>query len=181
MTHEPAEECEVLVGKVGGRDSKYNLDGHDYGMEGYAVKIIDKKVVIVAGSDDALIEAFNTFVSDVFELEDDPDDLDNVVMKSKQESEYCQDDYEISSVSIDGKSVKGYKIETDLQNSLYKREAEYLQDALYKSAGIFCEIVPLTASHENAFVLRAMPKDDTPEDSFHMLYKRRKLLRRLRI
>ena len=140
-------------------------------MEGYAVKIIDKKVVIVAGSDDALIEAFNTFVSDVFELEDDPDDLDNVVMKSKQESEYCQDDYEISSVSIDGKSVKGYKIETDLQNSLYKREAEYLQDALYKSAGIFCEIVPLTASHENAFVLRAMPKDDTPEDSFHMYTK----------
>ena len=52
-----AQDCEILIGNVTTRGDKYFVDGHDYGMEGYVIKIIDSKIIINAGSDDMLIKS----------------------------------------------------------------------------------------------------------------------------
>ena len=42
-----AQSCEILVGDVKSRGDKYDLNDKKYGMKGYAVELIEGKVVVI--------------------------------------------------------------------------------------------------------------------------------------
>lgn len=160
-------ECEVLVGTVLTRGDKYQLDRYEYGLEGYAIKIIENKIVIVGGSDDSLKEALEIFIEDILEAED-LDELSTVTMKAEQQKEVIQDDYDITSVKIGETNLKGYVIATNLSDANYRNQVNELQSIVYKKTGIYLKTVNLTQDYDKAIIVRHASKDDSGEDSFRI-------------
>ena len=86
-----ADKIEVLVGTVNSRGEKYRIDGWDYGFRGYAVKVIDSKVIIVAGNEVALNSAIRYFSEEVLGLTEDTEKLRDAVFFKSKETEYYQE------------------------------------------------------------------------------------------
>ncbi|MBE6550288.1 MAG: hypothetical protein E7670_07670 [Ruminococcaceae bacterium] len=152
------KECEVLIGNITTRADKYKTDGHDYGMEGYVIKIVDSKVIINAGSDEALIDAINEFAEDILGLDDDTEELTDVVMKSDQQVEEIQDDYRITSLSVGGNSMKGYTIAVNKNNEYHMAAAQLLQSNIYERVGYWLEIVDEDKA-DKSIVIKSVAKD----------------------
>ena len=154
-----AKECELLIGNVKTRGDKYKTDGHDYGIEGYVIKIIDSKVIINAGSDSALIDAIDKFLKDVVEINNKEKDFSMVVMKSNQQVEVIQNNYKISSISVDGNNMKGYGIAINKSNSYHMEAAKILQSTFYERAGYWFEIVDEDKAVDSSIVIKSVRKD----------------------
>ena len=129
------KECEILIGNVKTRGDKYKTDGHDYGFEGYVIKMIDSKIIINAGSEGALIEAIDKFLKDIVEINNKEKDVSLVIMKSNQQVEMIQDNYKITSLSVDGKDMKGYTLSVNKNNSYHMEAAKVLQQTFYERTG----------------------------------------------
>jgi len=153
------QECEILIGNITKRADKYKTDGHDYGAEGYVIKIIDSKIIINAGSDDALIEAVEKFSKDILGLTKDTDDLTDVVMTADQQVEVIQDDYKVTSLSVDGKDMKGYTLAVDKNNKYHSAAAKVLQETFYERTGYWFEIVDTDKATDSSIVIKAVAKD----------------------
>ena len=57
-------ETEILIGNVDSRGEKYSIDPHTLGLKGYYVRPIGTKLVINAGSQDALDSAIRLFADE---------------------------------------------------------------------------------------------------------------------
>ena len=154
-----AQDCEILIGNVTTRGDKYFVDGHDYGMEGYVIKIIDSKIIINAGSDEMLIEAIDKFLEDIIEIDNDEKDFENLVMLATQQVEEIQDGYKITSLSVDGKDMKGYTLAVDKSNTYHMEAAELLQETLYERAGYWFEIVEADKASDTSVIVKAVAKN----------------------
>ena len=151
-------ECEILIGNVTQRGDKYITDGHDYGMDGYVIKIVDSKIIINGGSDEALIEAIDKFLEDVIRIEDDEMDFENIVMKPSQQVEKIQDDYKITSLAVDGKDMKGYTIAVNKGNTYHMNAAKSVQGTVYEHTGYWFMIVNEDESTDASIVIKAVRK-----------------------
>ena len=151
------KDCEILIGNITTRADKYKTDGHDYGMEGYVIKIIDSKVIINAGSDDTLINAIEEFAEDILGI-DNIDDSSTVVMSTEQQVEEIQDDYKITSLSVDGKNMKGYTIAVNKSNKYHMAAAKLLQSNLYERTGLWLEIVAEDKA-DKSIVIKSVAKN----------------------
>ena len=140
-SEENAKECEILIGDVNARGDKYFYDGHTLGKEGYVFKIVDSKVIINAGSTEMLAEAVEEFIEDVLGIKKETESLSSVIMSSDQQVEEIQDDYRITSLSVDGNIIKSYTIAVDKTNSYHVTAAKTLQDAIYERTGYWLKIV----------------------------------------
>ena len=47
-----ASDVEILVGRISSRGEEYDFDGHDLGKEGYAMRIVNSKIILSEGSAD---------------------------------------------------------------------------------------------------------------------------------
>ena len=153
------QECEILIGNITKRADKYKTDGHDYGAEGYVIKIIDSKIIINAGSEDALIEAIGIFTEDILGLTKDTDELTDVVMTSEQQVEKIQDNYKITSLSVDGKDMNGYTFAFDQSNKYHIAAAKVLQNTFYERAGYWFDIVSLDKATDTSIIIKNVEKD----------------------
>ncbi len=158
-------ECEILLGDVKSRGDKYQYDRHTLGNDGYAFKIIDKKIIVTAGSEDALYDAFDIFISDVLKFDKDTVDMGTVYMQSSQEVLEIQDDYKITALKVNDIDMKGYTIATHTSNIQYRTAATTIQDMLYDRTGYWFEIVSLDKASEKSIVLKSVDKI-YGEDSF---------------
>ena len=50
-------EYEIIFGTPSERDDIYKIDGHDYGMKGYSVQLVGKKIIVVWRSDNTFSDA----------------------------------------------------------------------------------------------------------------------------
>ena len=166
-------EYEVLVGNVTGRGAKYTMDLHDLGKEGYIIKIIGTKIVIQGGSDEALEEAVLEFAEEILDYENK--NLSDVVMTKDDVVIEYQDNYKITSLSVNGTDMKGYTIAADLSNADYKAAAATLQDQIYDRTGYWFDIVPLSEATEKSVIIKNIPKVFT-SDSFKISADGSKLL-----
>ena len=153
------KECEILVGDITTRGDKYKTDGHDYGMEGYVIKIVDSKIIINAGSDDMLIEAIDKFLEDIVEVGDDEKDFENLVMTADKQVEVIQDDYKVTSLAVGGKDMKGYTIALDKTNTYHMEAAKVLQQTVYERTGYWFELVSEDKATDTSVVIKAVAKD----------------------
>ena len=152
-------DCEILVGNITKRADKYKTDGHDYGAEGYIIKIIDSKIIINAGSDEALIEAIKKFTEDILGLTKNTEELTDVVMTADQQVEKIQNDYKITSLSVCGKNMKGYTIALNTGNSYHTDAANAFRDAVYERTGYWFETVSEDKATDASIVIKAVAKD----------------------
>ena len=145
-------ECEVLIGAPTTRGADYEYDIHDLGPEGYAIKLIKGKILVVAGSEAGLIDAIDIFTEDFLGIDKKTKELDTVVVKASQSVEEIQDDYRITSLSLDGEDMRGYTIAADVSDKTVKTVAESVQTTLYQRAGYWLDIVSLDKADKSIVI-----------------------------
>ena len=135
------EGCEILIGNVKSRGEEYNVDGRIYGFSGYAVKAVADKVVIVGGSENAIIEGIDYFTEEILGITSSTKKIKNASLTSENQKEYYFTDYKISSVSIGGRDIAGYVISVDSAESECVKLAKYIQSTLFEYSGYILDIV----------------------------------------
>ncbi len=141
-------DLEILIGDGTCRDEKYVFDGHKLGPEGSALKIVDSKIIIVAGSQDALTKAAKDFIAKHFKITDDMTTLPDITLTAEDcyEKPHDPDDYRWSDVTINGNDADDYVIVADTKTRIdgvyiYLNAAEYLRDNFYLNSGKWMDIV----------------------------------------
>lgn len=150
------QDVEVLVGDVTSRGDKYVFDGHQFGKEGYMIKIVGTKVVIQAGSDEQLLKAVEEFAEDILKI--GTDDVFYAKMTKDDVVFKIQDDYNIKTLSVNGNNMKDYKIATDTSNIFFKNAALMIQDEVYEKTGIWLEIEDSSVGTENVILIKAIDR-----------------------
>ena len=182
--NDKVEEIEVLIGDVTNRGEEYIFDRYDFGKKGYMIKIVGTKIVIQAGSDEALYDAVMEFAEDVLGI--NSESMDNVTMlaglKSDKENKgnevyYIQDDYDVESLSVGSADMKGYTIAVDSANKYHKAVALNMQETFYDETGYFFKIVsPEDASDKSIILQHIDKKTVSGEDTFTIKVEGTKLV-----
>jgi len=159
-------DCEILIGNIKSRGDDYYYDGHNLGKEGYAFRIVGKKVLISAGSDEKLANAVEKFAKNILI----PDDPTNVTMTSDDVVLKPQANYKITALKVNGTDMKGYTLATDLAREGYSEAALNIQDTIYTRTGYWFEIVELDNANEKSIVISNIPKTEGKE-SFKVFVK----------
>ena len=142
-------DTEILIGEVKNRGDKYAKDGQKLGKNGYAIEIVDTKIVVYGGSDGALIDAIYELADGLFSA----DPSGGLKMTVGDEVHNPQNDYKITSVKISGNDMKDYKIASPITDPYYYDAAIALQDDIYERTGIFLEIVDIDLAPELSIVI----------------------------
>ena len=165
------QEIEVLIGDVTNRGDKYIYDRYEFGNEGYMIKIIDKKVVIQAGSDKQLVSAVEEFAEDILKIDGEMINSITMLAGLKTDAEnkgnevfYIQDDYKITSLSVGSTDMKGYTIAADTTDDFYKEAALSIQSMVYDKTGYFFKIVKPEEASDKSIVLKHLDKKTVSGD-----------------
>ena len=165
-------DIEVLIGTVAGRDDKYTIDVHTLGEKGYIVKKIDNKIIVLGGSDKALEDAIEAFIDDYIGYKKNKTPK-NLTVTEKDDIIEIQDDYRITSVSVNSVDLKGYNIIVlgpDATNDYakdYDTAANNLQSFLYTKAGYWLPIEK--EEGEKSIVIANV--EDAGEDGFRVVVR----------
>ncbi len=151
-------ECEILIGNVQSRGKDYIYDNHTLGKDGYAFKIIGKKILVTAGSDDALCDAIEIFISDILKFDEDSVNTDTLYMTSSQEVLEIQDNYKVTALKVNGNDIKDYTIATHMTQNLYYSAATAFQDMLYSRTGYWLEIVNINQATAKSIIIKSIDK-----------------------
>lgn len=142
-------DTEILIGEVKNRGDKYAKDGQKLGKNGYSIEIVDTKIVVYGGSDDALIDAIYELADGLFSA----DPSGGLKMTVGDEVHNPQNDYKITSVKISGNDMKDYKIAAPITDPYYYDAAVALQDDIYERTGMLLEIVDIDLAPELSIVI----------------------------
>ena len=164
--------CEVLVGTVQTRGEQYMLDHHVYGYEGFAIKVIDGRVIILGGSEEALIDAVAEFKKTILGIKKTTKVLTDVTMTAEQNIEQIQDDYDIQSVTVAGNDLRDYVIVARSSVSAEITAARAVQDLLYKKIGMWLPIVNEEGEYDKVIFLNlSTPKTCSSDKGFILQIK----------
>ena len=130
------EDVEILVGTVNTRGDQYKFNKYDLGEQGYMVKQIGTKIVVLGGSQTALGNAINYLKSTVFGIKKNNDDFTDFAMATSANKEYVQGGYDVTSISIAGNSIRDYKLYFRNADAEAKTLGNALQERLYSEVGI---------------------------------------------
>ena len=142
-TSNVSADCEIIIGyNLVNRDEKYVLDYHDYGPDGYAIKIIDNKILILGGDLEMTNAALDHFITKVMKITDKTDEiLDFSIDRSFEKIKTT--DYLIESVEIAGNDLNDYVYVMDTAE-MPSGELGFLSeltDKIYVASGIYLETV----------------------------------------
>ena len=131
-------EVEILIGNVASRGEEYFYDSHSLGKEGYIIKIVGKKIIINAGSEDALLEAAKYFTENILKVNES--DHTSIKMSLTDQKYAPQDNYAITALKLNGEDMNGYTIVSEIEGEVGEKTATALQDSIYERAGYWFEI-----------------------------------------
>ena len=163
---------EILVGNVSSRGEKYEIDPHTLGYEGYMVKVIGTKVVVLSGgSTDAMLDAIKDLEKEILNVSKNKIP-ENLTISEKDSIINVYDKYRITSIKIAGVDLAEYEIATDKKSGDYYAAAEYLQEAFYRKAGYWIPIIELDEledTAENVIVINHA--DDAGSEGFRVVVR----------
>ncbi len=137
-------EIEILIGPVQNRAAAYTYDMYSLGMDGYMIRAVDqKKVLITAGSTIALTYAVTTFVRDILCIGDGTSfvPVRDLSVPETLDIFHPQTEYSIASLSINGKNVKeSHMLLATLSDPEVYKTAVTFQNKLYERCGIYLEL-----------------------------------------
>ena len=158
-------DIEVLIGSITNRGEEYAYDMYSLGKEGYMVKVVGTKIIVLGGSPDALKDAVEAFIEDFVGYKKGRPVKDLTVSEDDSIIE-IQDNYRITGIKVDDTDLKGYSIAVGSDIKIYKDAATTLQTMLYEKAGYWLPIVELTDDIEKSIVIASV--DDAGSDGFRV-------------
>ena len=132
-TDENETDIEIIIGTPSYRGSDCAIDYHYLGPEGYAVKVVGKKVLVLYGSDSSADDALNYLKETVFGIGAKTKKLTDVVVTDDKLIESPQS-FTLSSVTVAGNDIKNYVLE--YPNAI-RADMQNLQSNLYNKVGIW--------------------------------------------
>ena len=162
-------DIEVLIGTVTSRGEDYEYDKYSLGSEGYVITAVDEsKIVITGGSETTLTDAFTIFFEEYLGISSDADYLEDFTFTEEHEELEIQDNYRVTSVSIDGVDLEGYEIVREKSASAYKDAAEQLQNYFYTKAGYWLPIVTPDKAGDKTISFVHVEKDKAGSNGFRV-------------
>ena len=152
-------EYEIIFGQSTARDNKYKLDIHGNGMKGYIVKVIDNKIVVIGGSEEAFVEAIAKLREEFFGINEsviESGSLTNVYIYRDKEISYVQDDYAVNLITLGGQDIRGFKI--TYSGGEARTSAIKLQNLLYEKTGYWLESALASEAEDNTIFLSLVDK-----------------------
>jgi len=163
-----ASDFEVLFGVCSSRGDEYKLDPHVYGMEGYAVKLIGTKIVVVSGSDDSFDDAIAALKETFLGITDTTRKLTTRYISESMNVDEIQDDYKVSTITLYDKDIKGYTIAVDKTNTTTFTTAKKLQEMLYSQTGYWLDLVSLEEADKSIVI--SMAKKNPEKEGFYATF-----------
>ena len=153
-----AESVEIIVGPITGGAAELNADPYAYGYEGWAVKIVGNKILVLAGSNTAYKNALAYLSETVFGITDTTDKLTNVTMSASQAKNAAQTEFDLT-LSIDGNPISEYVFAVDLANTYALAAIEESHDAIYKKTGAYLKTVSIDSlgASQKAIFIETIP------------------------
>ncbi|MBR5140205.1 MAG: hypothetical protein IKV16_04035, partial [Clostridia bacterium] len=167
-TAEAETEYEVFFGTPVNRAEEYKLDGHDYGVKGYAVKLVGTKIIIVSGSEKTFTDAVDSFKESFLGITSSTRSLTTRYISEAQNVTELQDDYDVSTITLLGENIKGYTIAVDSKDTNTYPTALSLQEILYTRTGYWLKIVPLEEADKSIVI--SMAKKNPEKDGFYATF-----------
>lgn len=162
------QDCEILIGSTfTGRDG-YTLDPVPYGIEGYAIKVQDSKIMINGGSPDATIAALKLFFEEYIGCVATATtaSLSNVSIAKTLLVEHRQQ-YDVTDVSVAGVSLNGAYIRANADGS-ENTAAQLLQAKIYSLSGIWLNIKKPQDASGNKIVVEKVAAGQAGPDGFRV-------------
>ena len=135
-----AQDVEIIVGPVTNRGAEYDLDPYALGYDGYAVRVIGTKIIIIAGSTGAYKDALDYVEENLFGIDDSTFSIDNIVATAESGVEAPQTKFDLT-VTVAGESLKDYVFAINAKDSYAKSVIEETRLAIYKKTGAYLETV----------------------------------------
>lgn len=135
-----ATEVEILVGPVANRGSQYDLDPYELGYDGYAVRVIGNKILVLAGSNAAYRDALSYLEETIFGIDDSTDSIDNITVTAESGIESPQTEFDLT-VTVDGASFKDYVFAINKGDTYATSVVETTRAEIYKKTGAYLETV----------------------------------------
>ncbi len=153
-----ATDYEIYFGMPTARDEIYQVDPHQYGVKGYGIQIIGTKIIIVSGSDKTFSTAVEAFKETFLGITASTKKLTTRFISESTSISEIQDDYDVSTITLLGKDMKGFTIAADKKDTTCYTVALSLQDMLYSRTGYWFDIVPVEEA-DKSIVIKMQPKN----------------------
>ncbi|MBQ8642240.1 MAG: hypothetical protein IJ480_08490 [Clostridia bacterium] len=143
----PVSDYEIVVGENlrAENDPGMTVDPKSLGEEGFMVKVSGKRIYLLGGSSAATMDAVEYFLTQFCGYTGSMDAAQPITAISIPETyEFLQKQtYALTGITVDGRNLQEFAITwTDSFGSYYaKTTGGYLQDSLYKSCGIWLDVV----------------------------------------
>lgn len=162
---EISTEYEIILGSTKKRGDEYYVDSYANGEKGYSILAIDKKIVVTAGSDDALKIATKKLLSECFGISKNTKELTELKIPNTYSLLYKQEGYKVSKIDICGTDIGEYVINVFGSDTNAINIASVIQDRLYKDCGYRLE--KTTGSNVEKQITVAFTQD-AGEDGFRI-------------
>ena len=158
------EVTEIIFGSPKNRGDEFIKDEHYLGYKGFSIEVVGNKLFVLGGSDKGYQDAVKYLEEALFDLESYGDDfINDLIIPAGMKYESIPTDYDITSLTIDGKSAKDFVITYTASSKAAKSAAEILQSSIYKRSGIWLPYVEISdvAADQNAIYVEFTKGDST--------------------
>ena len=148
-------DAKIIVNSISFLGEEYSIEPYYLGPKGYAVIADGDKILLRAGSAEALGTAFEYLAEKAFS-ENAPV---NSEFKFSDSVELIDNDFKFKSVLIGGHDAGDYKIAYESSDGQLFKLAEQIRDALYENAGLRLELISAAeADGEKCILLKSQKK-----------------------
>ena len=127
------EDIEIIIGAPKYRGDEYAIDFHYLGPDGYAVKAVGNKIIVLYGSDNSVGEALDHLKETVFGITSKTKKLTEVVVTEDKLIEEKQT-FTLTSATVMGNDLKSYVLEYPTS---VRTEVGLIQNNLYNKVGLW--------------------------------------------
>ena len=134
---------EIIIGNVSTRGDNFKEEKaspYEYGYDGWAVKIVDGNILVLAGSAGAYKDALAYLEQTVFGISDSTNSIGNVTMTAEQEKVEKQTDFDVS-VKIDGNPLSEYVFAINTGDSFAIKAINNVRVQIFKKTGVYLKTV----------------------------------------
>jgi len=165
---EAVKKCEIIFGTDVLNREGCAVDVHEFGEDGYTIRIVGDRIIVAAGSNEALEEVIGIFKKKVMGITNKTETLEGETIKV--ERKYKADrgtEYPIASVQIGNESIGNFYLSYDAQNVHVKAVVNKLRQTIYEKCGFWLKLESDLAEGQTAehkFIIRLAT--DLGEDNF---------------